>query len=232
MGSQWAPVDPPLRASRIVASADGRTILVHAGCTVDAANSKKTCTIVRFIADAPTRYEFDATGCPDYAQVGVSPNGERAAVAGPCGLVRLPLAAPDGDPRRRSADEHEWIGDGPYALAIDDGGRVWTSAAAPIPTARVELCVRARPPSIEQRDAVTGEPIPDPSRSPCAGTELAATATSDGEGRFEAESLPLGNYVIAVELDGRWGTGQPAPMTMRAGMSGDLGKIPVAGLEP
>jgi hypothetical protein len=89
----------------------------------------------------------------------------------------------------------------------------------PLPGVRIELCNRLAP---------GGELEPDPQHSPCAGIESTHTTTTDGDGRFTLEGLPIDHYYFGVELDGRWARGQPKALNMRAGMSGNVGKVTVA----
>jgi hypothetical protein len=89
----------------------------------------------------------------------------------------------------------------------------------PLPGVRLELCSRTPP---------GGDVPPDPNRSPCAGVEPTHTTTTDGEGGFEFQSLPIDHYYFGVEIDGRWARGQPKALNMRAGMSGNVGKLTVA----
>ena len=92
-------------------------------------------------------------------------------------------------------------------------------AKLPVAGARVELCSRL---------PVGGELPPDPARSPCAGVEPTHTAVTDAQGSFVAESLPISNYYVGVEIDGRWARGVPKALHMRAGMTGNVGKLVVA----
>lgn len=98
--------------------------------------------------------------------------------------------------------------------------------SAPVGGATLELCRHRIIPS-SARDPVSGVEQPDPTRSPCAGAEIAATATTDEQGRFELPNLEIAHYFIAVESDGRWALGRPRAMTMRAGMTGNIGRITV-----
>ncbi|PRQ04568.1 hypothetical protein ENSA7_50590 [Enhygromyxa salina] len=84
--------------------------------------------------------------------------------------------------------------------------------------ATVELCSRL---------PLGGELPPDPTRSPCAGVEPTHVAVTDTNGTFVVESLPISNYYVGVEIDGRWARGVPKALHMRAGMTGNVGKIVV-----
>lgn len=89
----------------------------------------------------------------------------------------------------------------------------------PLPGVPLELCSRLPP---------GGELVPDPERSPCAGVEPTHKTTTDGEGRFELTGLPIDHYWFGAQIDGRWARGQPKALNMRAGMSGNVGKVTVA----
>jgi hypothetical protein len=89
-------------------------------------------------------------------------------------------------------------------------------ATRPLANARVELCNRLPP---------GPELVPDPTRSPCAGVDSIHALTTDAEGRFEVEGLPIDHYYFGVEIEGRWARGQPKALNMRAGMSGNVGKV-------
>ncbi len=71
----------------------------------------------------------------------------------------------------------------------------------------------------------------DASGSACAD-EPVATATTNAEGQVEFADVAIGNYLIAVEIDGRWALGRPRGMTMRAGMTGNLGKVSIPETAP
>ncbi|MFO7562097.1 MAG: hypothetical protein R6X02_05610 [Enhygromyxa sp.] len=88
----------------------------------------------------------------------------------------------------------------------------------PLAKVRVELCNRLPP---------GPEPAPDPTRSPCAGAESVHTTTTDAEGRFEISNVTIDHYFFGVEINGRWARAQPKALNMRAGMSGNIGKIVV-----
>lgn len=88
----------------------------------------------------------------------------------------------------------------------------------PLAKVRVDLCNRLPP---------GPEPAPDPTRSPCAGVDSVHTITTDADGRFELTEVPIDHYYFGVEIDGRWRRGQPKALNMRAGMSGNVGKVVV-----
>lgn len=88
----------------------------------------------------------------------------------------------------------------------------------PLANVQVELCDRLAPGADLQVD---------PTRSPCAGVDSIHTTTTDGEGRFKVDDLTIGHHHIGVEIDGRWARARPKALTMRAGMTGDVGKIVV-----
>lgn len=90
------------------------------------------------------------------------------------------------------------------------GGTLVGAADQPLADRSVELCARS---------------AGDEGDSPCAGVEPRASATTDAEGTFSVDDLPLANYRIYVEVDGRWRRARPRSMTMRAGMVGNLGKL-------
>jgi hypothetical protein len=219
-----------------------------------------------------------ANECSDYDCMAVSPDGERAVIAGRCGLLRIEL---DGDPTPQHIGITDgWPGQPLRSLALDASGRVWagtdngltlvstdgtiesyplaqlgdivgpvgpiviegngppppklgrvrigglagtlvTSAKDPLAKVRLELCGHLPPGAVE----------PTPERSPCAGVEPIHTTTTDDEGRFEFTGLQLGRYYFAVEIDGRWASGQPKAFTMRAGMTGNVGRV-VVDVEP
>lgn len=92
-------------------------------------------------------------------------------------------------------------------------------AKQPVAGAKLELCSRL---------PVGGEHPPDPARSPCAGVEPTHTTVTDAQGTFVIESLPISRYYVGVEIDGRWARGVPKALHMRAGMTGNVGKIVVA----
>jgi hypothetical protein len=88
----------------------------------------------------------------------------------------------------------------------------------PLPGVALELCSRLPP---------AGELPPDPKRSPCEGVPTTHKVTTDGEGKFELTSVPIGDYYFGAEIDGRWARGKAKSLTMRAGMNGNVGKVVV-----
>jgi hypothetical protein len=88
----------------------------------------------------------------------------------------------------------------------------------PLPGVALELCSRLAP---------AGELPPDPKRSPCAGVPTTHATTTDGEGKFELTSVPIGDYYFGAEIDGQWARGKAKSLTMRAGMNGNVGKVTV-----
>jgi hypothetical protein len=117
------------------------------------------------------------------------------------------------------------VGEGPPAPtlgSVSTGGISGTlvvgSDKRPVPGAKLEVCNRL-PPGAQTE--------PDPTRSLCAGVEGVQATTTDSEGRFEFSNLAIGHYYFGVELDGRWVRARPKALTMRAGMTGNVGKVPV-----
>lgn len=94
-------------------------------------------------------------------------------------------------------------------VTTDEGG-----ARVPIANARVELC-----PSLTLQ--------PAPNLSPCTGVEPTLEATTSDAGELRVEDIPIGHYYIGVELGDRWRQAVPKALNMRAGMTGNVGKIPV-----
>jgi hypothetical protein len=137
------------------------------------------------------------------------PIAQLGDIAGPVGPLLVDGAGPPPPTLGR-----ERTGGLTGVIAVLDGEN-----KKPLPNVPLELC-RQLPPA--------GELPPDPKRSPCAGVESTQKTTTDGEGKFQLENLPIGHWYFGVEIDGRWARGQPKSLTMRAGMSGNVGKVVVA----
>lgn len=68
--------------------------------------------------------------------------------------------------------------------------------------------------------------------SPCSIAKLRLHTTTDARGRFRLESVPIGDYSFAVEIDGVWRWTSPPSFAaqMRAGEAHDLGTLALAKL--
>ena len=61
--------------------------------------------------------------------------------------------------------------------------------------------------------------------SPCTGSESRRESITDAGGKFAFSELVLDHYYLHVELDDGWARGEPRAMNLRAGMTGNVGKV-------
>ncbi|MBC8073546.1 MAG: carboxypeptidase regulatory-like domain-containing protein, partial [Deltaproteobacteria bacterium] len=68
------------------------------------------------------------------------------------------------------------------------------------------------------------------SRTPCTGAPTHLRATTDADGRFSLDGVPLGAYGVAVKIGRKWQTtmGTALGSKMRAGEPFDIGEIAIA----
>jgi hypothetical protein len=97
----------------------------------------------------------------------------------------------------------------PARIDKENGGLVGTvtEGGLPIAETRVELCVEA----IYSRFK---------GATPCEGQTLAFQTTTDSEGAFRFEDLPVGNYLIVVETSDSW-----AKMTSEFGFGSEFAPV-------
>lgn len=282
---RWQPfvTEPGIQPLALAADPRSEAMLVHAGCQPE----RGTCLLLRVSGEqVASRIELpmplpgDAEAiddCPDYNRLAVSADGERAVIAGRCGLIRFELGlAGEANPQRLGISDG-WPGQPLRSLALDAGGRVWVGTPNGLtivstdgeiedyPLGQLDDIVGSVGPMLVEgkgppppelgrvrigglagtlvsadKQALAGVRLelcnrlpagavePSPERSRCAGVEPIHATTTDDQGRFELTGLNLGHYYFAVELDGRWAIGEPKALNMRAGMSGNVGKVVVS----
>jgi hypothetical protein len=102
----------------------------------------------------------------------------------------------------------------PPVSAVQTTTLTATLSVGPTPAANaaVELC-----PSVRLQ----------PEGSPCADATRKYTATTDAKGRVRVPDVAIGDYSIALELDGiwRWSTPPSFAAKLRAGEVHELGPI-------
>ncbi len=87
----------------------------------------------------------------------------------------------------------------------------------PLARAKIEACPTVR--LVEQG-------------SPCAGAKRRYAGTTDGRGGFRLEDVAIGDYSVAIEVDGRWRWTSPPSFAaqLRRGEVHDLGALALAKL--